>query len=89
MATGGKLDVEIEVKSPADKFWGAIRDSTSLFPKAFSHDYKSIEVLEGDGKAPGSIRRITYAEGKIFLILSITYHIRSNIIALRNQCSLL
>ncbi|KAJ0038495.1 hypothetical protein Pint_23050 [Pistacia integerrima] len=63
MATGGKLDVEIEVKSSADKFWGAIRDSTSLFPKAFSHDYKSIEVLEGDGKAPGSVRRITYAEG--------------------------
>lgn len=75
MATGGKLDVQIEVKSPADKFWGAIRDSTTLLPKAFSHDYKSIEVLQGDGKAPGSVRLITYAEGKIF--------------ALRNQCSLL
>ncbi|KAH7570241.1 hypothetical protein JRO89_XS05G0074700 [Xanthoceras sorbifolium] len=63
MAASGKLDVEVEVKSPADKFWGSIRDSTSLFPRAFPHDYKSIEVLQGDGKAPGSIRLFTYADG--------------------------
>lgn len=63
MGSSGKLEVDVEVKSPADKFWGFIRDSTILFPKALSHDYKSIEVLEGDGKAVGSIRHITYAEG--------------------------
>lgn len=63
MGSSGKLEVEIEVKAPADKFWESIRDSTTLFPKALSHDYKSIEVLEGDGKAPGSIRLITYGEG--------------------------
>ncbi|ESR51694.1 hypothetical protein WN944_020373 [Citrus x changshan-huyou] len=62
-SAGGKLEVELEVKSSADKFWGSIRDSTTLFPKAFSHDYKSIQVLEGDGKAPGSVRLITYADG--------------------------
>ena len=63
MAATGKLDVEVELKSSADKFWESIRDSTSLFPKAFPHDYKSIQVLEGDGKAPGSVRLFTYAEG--------------------------
>ncbi|XP_015901577.1 MLP-like protein 423 [Ziziphus jujuba] len=63
MGSSGKLEVEIEVKASADKFWECIRDSTNLFPKALSHDYKSIDVLEGDGKAPGSIRLITYAEG--------------------------
>ncbi|KAK3041754.1 hypothetical protein RJ639_000270 [Escallonia herrerae] len=63
MATTGKLEVDIEVKSQADKFWGSIRDSTTLFPKAFPHDYKSIEVLEGDGKAVGSVRKFHYAEG--------------------------
>ncbi|TXG56349.1 hypothetical protein EZV62_017662 [Acer yangbiense] len=63
MATTGKLEVDVEVKSPADKFWGSIRDSTSLFPRAFPHDYKSIQVLEGDGKASGSVRLFTYAEG--------------------------
>ncbi|KAI9170511.1 hypothetical protein LWI28_029060 [Acer negundo] len=63
MAATGKLEVDVEVKSPADKFWGSIRDSTSLFPRAFPHDYKSIQVLEGDGKAAGSVRLFTYAEG--------------------------
>ncbi|KAK2636408.1 hypothetical protein Ddye_031200 [Dipteronia dyeriana] len=63
MAATGKLEVDVEIKSPADKFWGSIRDSTSLFPRAFPHDYKSIQVLEGDGKASGSVRLFTYAEG--------------------------
>lgn len=60
------LDVEVELKSPADKFWNAIRDSTTLFPKAFPHQYKSIEVLEGDGKSAGSLRLINYADGNSF-----------------------
>lgn len=63
MAATGKLDVEVEVKSPADKFWNAIRDSSTLFPKAFPNQYKSIEVLEGDGKSVGSVRLVKYAEG--------------------------
>ncbi|CAN6676071.1 unnamed protein product [Malus baccata var. baccata] len=63
MATfDGKLEVEVEVKSPAQKFWEALRDSTAVFPKAFPQDYKSIDVLEGDGKAIGSVRLITYAD---------------------------
>ncbi|XP_010551642.1 PREDICTED: MLP-like protein 423 [Tarenaya hassleriana] len=32
----------------------------NLFPKAFPNDYKSIEILAGDGNSPGSIRFITY-----------------------------
>ncbi|XP_020083130.1 MLP-like protein 423 [Ananas comosus] len=58
-----KVDVQVEVKSPADKFWGAIRDSTDLFPKVFPSQYKSIEIAEGDGKSPGTIRIVKYAEG--------------------------
>ncbi|XP_028783881.1 MLP-like protein 423 [Neltuma alba] len=63
MAATGKIEVEVEVKSNADKFWQTLRDSSSIFPKALSHDYKSIEVIEGDGKAPGSVRHIFYGEG--------------------------
>ncbi|KAM0987409.1 hypothetical protein ACFX13_011732 [Malus domestica] len=66
----GKLEVEVEVKSPAQKFWEALRDSTTVFPKAFPHDYKSIDVLEGDGKAVGSVRLITYAEGSALVKVS-------------------
>nr|WAK98684.1 MLP-like protein 423 [Nicotiana benthamiana] len=63
MASKGKIDVEVEVKTPADKFWNSIRDSTNLFPKAFPDQYKSIEVVEGDGKSVGSVRLIKYGEG--------------------------
>ncbi|KAL2349381.1 hypothetical protein Fmac_003381 [Flemingia macrophylla] len=63
MATRGKLEVDIDLKSNPDKYWLTLRDSTEIFPKAFPHDYKSIEILEGDGKAAGSVRHITYAEG--------------------------
>ena len=66
MALRGKLEVDIELKSNADKYWQTIRDSTTIFPKAFPHDYKSIDVLEGDGKAPGSVRHFHYAEGKTY-----------------------
>lgn len=65
MAATGKIEVEVEVKSPADKFFDAIRNSTVIFPKAFPNQYKSIEVLEGDGKSVGSIRLIKYAEGNL------------------------
>ncbi|OWM76032.1 MLP-like protein 423 [Punica granatum] len=57
------LDAEVEVKSPADKFWVDLRESTTLFPKIFPDQYKSINVLEGDGKSPGSVRIFHYGEG--------------------------
>ncbi|XP_058115419.1 MLP-like protein 423 [Magnolia sinica] len=60
---GGKLDLEVEVKTPADKFWGAIKDSKDLFPKVFPQQYKSIEILEGDGNSVGSVRLVHFAEG--------------------------
>ena len=68
-AGAGKLEVEVEVKSTADKFWGIIQDSATIFPRAFPHDYKSIQILVGDGKAVGSVREISYGEGMHFLIL--------------------
>lgn len=70
MAAIDKLDVEVEVKSHADKFWGLIRESVTVLPKAFPIDYKSIEVLEGDGKSVGSVRLVTYGEGNIGVILA-------------------
>ncbi|KAL1365622.1 hypothetical protein HN51_013619 [Arachis hypogaea] len=54
-ASVGKLEAETEVKSNADKFWGAIRDFVTIFPKASPTDYKSIQILEGDGKVVGSV----------------------------------
>lgn len=62
------LDAEVELKSPADKFWVDLRESTNLFPKLFPEDYKSITVLEGDGKCPGSVRAFHYGEGKVLMV---------------------
>ncbi|KAJ3679584.1 hypothetical protein LUZ60_017595 [Juncus effusus] len=58
-----KSVLELEVKSTPEKFWGAIRDSSELFPKVFPEQYKSIEVIEGDGKSVGSVRLVKYTEG--------------------------
>ncbi|MED6143645.1 hypothetical protein PIB30_007948 [Stylosanthes scabra] len=51
----GKLEAETKVKSNADKFWGAIRDFVTVFPKVSPTDYKSIQILEGDGKVACSV----------------------------------
>ena len=59
------MEMEMELKSSADKVWGAIGDSNELFPKIFPEQYKSIEIVEGDGKTVGSIRLLKYADGKI------------------------
>ena len=73
MAAPGKLDVEVALKSSADKFWHGIRDSTTIFPKALPNEYKSIQVLEGDGKSVGSIRLVHFAEGIIKFTNSLSY----------------
>lgn len=63
MELSGVLHVEVEVKSPAEKFWVALGDGINLFPKEFPKDYKTMQVLAGDGNSPGSIRLIIYGEG--------------------------
>lgn len=60
-----KLEVEVEVKSSADKFWGGIKESSDLFPKIFPDQFKSIEIVEGDGISVGSVRLIKYGEGTL------------------------
>lgn len=64
MAFTGKLETEEEIKSSPQKFWGAINDNTDLLGKILPEVFKSIEVIEGDGKSVGSIRHIKYAEGE-------------------------
>lgn len=70
MANTGKLDVEVKVKSDADKFWKSIMDSANIFPKVCSDLYKKVEVLEGDGHSIGSVRMVHFAEGMILIMQS-------------------
>lgn len=67
-----KIEVEVELKSNAEKIWENIRESTTVFPKALPHLYGGIEVVEGDGKSVASVRLIKYPPGiYIFFILII------------------
>ncbi|XP_051146311.1 MLP-like protein 423 [Andrographis paniculata] len=57
------LEVEVDLKSSAEKIWEGIKNSATLFPKAMPQQYESIEVLEGDGQSAGSVRLIKFPSG--------------------------
>nr|KYP31871.1 hypothetical protein KK1_047605 [Cajanus cajan] len=62
----GVFTCEVEHVSPisAAKFYKAIvEDGGTVWPKALPKMIKSFEIIEGDG-GPGSIRKLTIAEGK-------------------------
>ncbi|KAJ8625404.1 hypothetical protein MRB53_033934 [Persea americana] len=59
----GRLETVEEIKSPADKFWVACKEISSLMPIIYPNVFKSIEDIVGDGKSPGSTRFIQYVEG--------------------------
>ncbi|KAG8366186.1 hypothetical protein BUALT_Bualt17G0050400 [Buddleja alternifolia] len=42
-----KLEVEVEVKSNAEKIWESIKDSATVLPKALPDKYESIEEKLG------------------------------------------
>lgn len=60
-----KMELEVELKSSADKFWGAISDSDTLLVKLFPEHFVSIEIIEGDGKSAGSVRLVKHGEGNV------------------------
>nr|WKV23954.1 LLDR protein Lu1-17016 [Linum usitatissimum] len=54
--------VEFNVISTADTFWGAVFVSTKLLPKALPQVYKAIKVISPDGFSEGSIREISFTQ---------------------------
>ena len=77
-AVTGRLEVEVEIKSDAKKYWQNIRESHTLFPKICADLYKSIEVLEGDGRSAGSIRLVTYADGKHMHVIYLMFYMHKH-----------
>ncbi|OVA05628.1 Bet v I domain [Macleaya cordata] len=55
-----KLEVEVEVKCSADKFYRMFKHDVKEIPKHLPHLYESVEVLEGDGVGPGSVKLWKY-----------------------------
>ncbi|KAF8369711.1 hypothetical protein HHK36_006773 [Tetracentron sinense] len=54
MATIDKI--EVQIKSPADKFYGIFRNNIGHLTEVFPDHYKSMEVIEGEGNGLGSAR---------------------------------
>ncbi|KAK4423809.1 MLP-like protein [Sesamum alatum] len=50
-----EFEVEIELKSNAEKLWSALKEHVTIFPKAAPDKYDIVEVLEGDGLSVGSV----------------------------------
>ncbi|XP_017970708.1 PREDICTED: MLP-like protein 328 [Theobroma cacao] len=65
MALTGKLEADVELKAPADKFFNIIRSETHQIPNAASDKVHNVEVHEGDWEADGSVKLWKYTvEGK-------------------------
>ncbi|KAK9115280.1 hypothetical protein Syun_022077 [Stephania yunnanensis] len=54
------IDIESEVRCPAGKMYDLLKNHFTDLPVLFNEICKSAEVLEGDGKSLGSVRRWTY-----------------------------
>ncbi|XP_057810955.1 MLP-like protein 423 [Salvia miltiorrhiza] len=55
-----KLELDIELKTSAEKLWKNLKEFITFFPKALPHIYEKIDVIEGDGSSAGSIFVCTF-----------------------------
>ncbi|XP_030475374.1 MLP-like protein 328 [Syzygium oleosum] len=61
----GKVEAEVELKSPADKFFKIWRSETHKLPTAASKNIQGVKVHEGDWDQHGAIKIWNYTvEGK-------------------------
>ncbi|XP_010044194.2 MLP-like protein 43 [Eucalyptus grandis] len=60
MTLAGTLETELELKSPADKYFKRISSELHHAPNASPDKVHAIEVHEGDRETPGSVKLWTY-----------------------------
>lgn len=84
MVLQGKLEIEIEIKAPAAKFYNILRKQNHHIPN-ISDSIHAIDLHEGDWETPGSVKQWTYTLGKsgplnyYSLFLKIYHYIYTNI----------
>lgn len=64
MALTGKLEIETEIKAPADKFFKIFRSQAHHLPNICSDKIHKIEVHEGDWETQGSVKHWSLTVGK-------------------------
>ena len=65
MARIAKVEAKVEIKSPADKFYGFFKNNMNRLVQMFPEKIKSFELLDGDEMKVGSLIRLKYDLGKI------------------------
>ncbi|KAJ9708432.1 hypothetical protein PVL29_000461 [Vitis rotundifolia] len=58
--TAGKLEIETEIKAPADEFFKIFRSQAHHLPNICSDKIHKIEVHEGDWETQGSVKHWSY-----------------------------
>ena len=63
MSLKGILEVEIEIKSPADKYYEYWNAKAHHIPNLCNHHIRKIDMHEGDWETEGSVKTWTYVVG--------------------------
>ncbi|GAY58966.1 hypothetical protein CUMW_190920 [Citrus unshiu] len=66
MALVGKMETEVEIKSPADKFYNTFSSKAHTVPNMSPGNLHGVEVHEGDWESHGSVKSWTFsADGTV------------------------
>ncbi|GMN43733.1 hypothetical protein TIFTF001_012940 [Ficus carica] len=63
MAQIAKLEVQVDIKTSAQRFYETFRSKQNLFPRICPDLIKDIKVIKGDWESVGSIKQWTYVAG--------------------------
>ncbi|XVF43611.1 hypothetical protein PTKIN_Ptkin02bG0053900 [Pterospermum kingtungense] len=65
MAQIRKMDVRVEIKCQADKFYHGFKTNLQQMPKICSQVFKDVKLVQGDWNSVGSVREWSFlADGK-------------------------
>ncbi|PON94460.1 Bet v I/Major latex protein, partial [Trema orientale] len=60
MAQIAKMELHLEIRSSAERFYNMLRSKQCLFPKICPEVFKDVNAIKGDWESVGSIKQWTY-----------------------------
>ena len=64
MAQIAKIELQTEIKAPAEKFFNIFRSKAHIQPSICPNLIKDVQLLKGDWETVGSVKQWTYIAGK-------------------------
>lgn len=68
MASKGTVEAEVELKSPAEKFYKIWRSEAHKLPDITSTNIQAVKVHEGDWDSHGAVKIWNYTVGKSLVL---------------------